>query len=321
MSKLFILIVAWASADAGAVATSSQAGFGMSPVTRVVELLKGMSLRIEADGRAEEDLYETFVCWARSIISQKQKSNAAAQSRADTLQTYINDLSSGRIELTTERVDLEKEIETLAGEIEVATQMREREARDFNMAKDEMNAAIDALTKAIDVLRTATQGHEQGVLISLKGTLSEGSEARAREAAALSHAVELGKRVLTKGDAVFLQRLLTGDVPDRASWKKLNRKATFKMSYKGRSFQIQAVLAKLLETFASNLRDAAAKEAAAVEVYNKLAAAKGNEKNVAQDALSKMEKETSAKQASLGESGDERSALLEQINDDEGYIA
>merc|ERR1719336_1018848 len=292
----------------------------LSPITRVVELLQGMSARIEADGRAEEDLYETFVCWGRSIISQKTKSNAAAQSRADTLQTYINDLSSGRIELTTERVDLEKEVETLAGEIEVATQMREREARDFNMAKDEMNAAIDALTKAIDVLRTATQGHEQGVLMSMKGTLSEGSEARAREAAALSHAVELGKRVLTKGDAVFLQRLLTGDVPDRASWKKLNRKATFKMGYKARSFQIQGVLAKLLETFASNLRDAAAKEAASVEVYNKLAAAKGNEKNVAQDALSKMEKETSAKQASLGESGDERSALLEQINNDEGYI-
>merc|ERR1719277_880707 len=170
MIGLVVLIAAAMCADARTVA-------GMSPVTRVVELLQGMSARIEADGRAEEDLYETFVCWARSIISQKQKSNAAAQSRADTLQTYINDLSSGRIELTTERVDLEKEIETLAGEIEVATQMRQREERDFNMAKDEMDAAIDALSKAIDVLRTATQGHTEGVLMSLKGMLSEGSEA------------------------------------------------------------------------------------------------------------------------------------------------
>merc|ERR1719277_2167417 len=173
MIGLVVLIVAAISADARTIA-------GMSPVTRVVELLKGMSLRIEADGKAEEDLYETFVCWATSMISQKQKSNAAAQSRADTLETYINDLSSNRIELTSERGDLEKEIETLTGDIEVATQMRQREARDFNMAKDEMNAAIDALTKAIDVLRTATQGHEQGVFVSMKGTLSEGSEARAR---------------------------------------------------------------------------------------------------------------------------------------------
>merc|ERR1719384_1840024 len=110
----------------------------MSPVTRVVELLQAMSLRIEADGKAEEDLFETFVCWAKSIVSQKQKTNAAAQSRADTLKTYMDDLSAGRIELTSERVDLEKEIDTLSKDIEVATQMREQEARDFEMAKEEL---------------------------------------------------------------------------------------------------------------------------------------------------------------------------------------
>merc|ERR1719343_461318 len=115
--------------------------------------------------------------------------------------------------------------------------------------------------------------------MSLKGMLAEGSEARAREAAALSHAVELGKR------------LLTGDVPKRAEWKTLNRKATFKMSYKARSFQIQSVLAKLLETFSSNLADATAKEAKAIEVFDELMRGKGNEKTVAEDALSKLEKE------------------------------
>merc|ERR1719343_417454 len=153
MIKLVLLFGATAGASAEAAVSSDAAALGMSPVTRVVELLKGMSQRIEADGKAEEDLYETFVCWATSIISQKEKSNAAAQSRADNLQTYINDLSSGRIELSSERVDLEKEIETLRGDIEVATQMREREARDFNMAKEEMDAAISALDKAIEVLR------------------------------------------------------------------------------------------------------------------------------------------------------------------------
>merc|ERR1719469_79965 len=123
--------------------------------------------------------------------------------------------------------------------------------------------------------------------MALKGMQGESSDARAREAVALSHAVELGRRVLSKGDASFLQRVLTGDVPERASWKKLNRKADFKRKYKGRSFQIQGVLAKLLETFASNLKEATAKEAEAVEVFNKLMESKGNEKSAAEDALSK----------------------------------
>lgn len=295
----------------------------MSPVTRVVELLQGMTVRIEADGKAEEDLYENFVCWANSIISQKRASNAAAQSRVDSLDTYIKDLKSGRIELTTERSDLEKDIETLTGDIEIATQTRAKEADDFKMAKAEMDQAIAALTKAVDVLRTATTGHEDGVLMSLKGSLSESSQIRAQEAVSLQRAVELGKRVLTRGDSVFLQRLLTGEVPkvERASWKALNRNATFKMNYKARSFKIQSVLAKLQETFNSNLADAALKEAKAIELFNKLTAGKGVEKKAAEDALRKLEKENGAKMLSLADSTDEKTALTTQIADDTSYIS
>merc|ERR1719382_1335150 len=249
---------------------------------------------MEEDHKAEEDAYETFVCWAKSIISQKTQSNTAAQSRADSLETYISDLQNGRIELTSERVDLEKELETVNADIEVAQQMRAKEKADFDMAKEEMDAAIDALDKAIQVLRTATQNHHTGVLVSVKGALGETSQVRAKEAAALSRAVELGNKVLTKGDSIFLQRLLTGDVPERADWKTLNRKATFKMNYKARSFKIQGVLAKLLETFSSNLADAAAKETAAINTFNTLMGSKGQQKTAAEIALSRMEKENGA---------------------------
>ncbi len=45
----------------------------------------------------------------------------------------------------------------------------------------------------------------------------------------LQPAVELGERFLGKGDALFLRRVLTGEVP-KVDWKKLNRKATLKMT-------------------------------------------------------------------------------------------
>jgi len=292
----------------------------LSPITRVVELLQSMSTRMEADHKAEEDAYETFVCWAKSIISQKTASNAAAQTRADSLQTYINDLQNGRIELTTERQDLEKELETVNADIEIAQQMRAKEKADFDSAKEEMDAAIAALDSAITVLRTATQAHTEGVLMSITGKLGETAEVRSREAAALSRAVELGNKVLTKGDSVFLQRLLTGDVPERADWKTLNRKATFKMNYKARSFKIQGVLAKLLETFSSNLADAAAKETAAITTFNTLMGSKGQQKTAAETALSRMEKENGARGMSLQDASGERQDLLAQITADEGYI-
>jgi len=282
-------------------------------------LLKGLSAEVEKDAKAEEDLYETFVCWAKSMLSQKDKSNAAAEARSDELSTYIADLDNGRVELTSERSDITKEIEELSSDIEVATQMREKEKKDYEDAKDEMEKAIDALTKAVEVLKTATEGHAEGVLLAMQAVLESGFEARARQAAALSHAVELGERVLTKGDALFLRRVLTGEVP-KADWKKLNRKATFKMDYKARSFKIQDVLANLLETFASDLAEANKKEAAAVDLYDKLMESKGAEKASAQEALSKMEKESGTRGMSREESREELDALTTQIANDKTYI-
>jgi hypothetical protein len=116
-----------------------------------------------------------------------------------------------------------------------------------------MTKAVTALDKAIDVLKEATKEHGEGELFQLEHRRSEGFAQRAADSAALHQAIEPGKHFLTKGDYLFLQKLLSGEVPT-ADWKKLNRKATFKMAYKARSFKIQDVLKKLQSTFSSNLQ-------------------------------------------------------------------
>lgn len=322
MKLLGVLLAASVSAgvDAEPWATGLGSSAAVTPVTRVVELLKGMSLRIEADHKEDEKMYETFVCWAKSIVGQKEKFNAIAQTRIDELTKYLEDLDAGRIDLTTERVDLEKDLKTVNEEIEVAKQLREKEAGDFDVASTEMQQAIDALTKAIDVLTRATSGHKEGVLLRIAGGLHESSGSRAREAAAISKAVQLSDRVLAKGDAVFLRRLLTGDVPVRANWKKLNQNATFKMNYKARSFKIQGTLAKLLETFEADLKDAQEKEQEAKEMYGKLMKSKEAEKAATEAAIRRMDKETQARTMSKGQATREKEALESQVSDDEGFI-
>merc|ERR1719281_599391 len=131
----------------------------LSPVTRVVELLKGLAAQTEKEGETEEGLYEDFVCWGKSIINQKTESNTAAESRIDELETYIADLDSGRIELTSERGDLEKDIATLMSDMESATAQRKKENADFQDAEKEMTQAITALKSAIDTLDEATKDH------------------------------------------------------------------------------------------------------------------------------------------------------------------
>merc|ERR1719183_2820080 len=156
-----------------------------------------------------------------------------------------------------------------------------------------MKKAVAALTSAVSVLNKATKDHK-GALVAVKTSVNQGFAARAAEAASLNQAVELGQKFLTKGDAFFLQRLLTGEVP-KADWKKLNRKATFKMKYKARSVKIQTVLKRLLSTFQKNLDDATAKEKKSKESYEKLKGTKEGQLDKTEKSLTKMEKENGAK--------------------------
>merc|ERR1719443_2854468 len=157
-----------------------------------------------------------------------------------------------------------------------------------------MEKAIAALEEAVEVLDKAT-AESKGSLLSIKRevqTFKEGEHTGA--ATALKHAIELGQKYLSKGDALFLEKLLSGEVP-KADWKKLNRKATFKMKYKARSGKIQQILADMLQTFKDNLEDAEKKEKESAESHEKLMGSKKDELDGAQKALTDGEKEGSAR--------------------------
>jgi len=278
----------------------------LNPITRVVQLMEGLIKKTESDGKAEEDLFEQYVCWYKTVVSSKKASNAEAKDRIESLSAYIDDVKSGRVEFTSERKDLEAEIEKLNTEIETATDMRKKENDDFLAAKDEMEKAIAALEKAVDVLGSATADHKEGVLTSVGFDLRK--------------AVQLGQNFLSEQDARFLEQALDGDVPD-VDWKKLNRKATFKMKYKARSLKIQEILADMLQTFEDNLADAKKKEKDTKSSFDTLMGSKNSQLSAAQDALSGGEGEGAARTLAGDEAQEEVDALTTQVSNDEKYIS
>merc|ERR1719486_1233361 len=281
----------------------------LNPITRVVQLMEGLAKKVTEDGKAEEDLFDQYVCWYKTVTSSKKASNAEAKDRIEALTAYIDDIKSGRIEFTSERKDLEAEIEKLNTEIETATDMRKKENEDFLAAKDEMEKAIAALEKAIEVLGDATllQDHTEGL-----GLTSVGFDLR--------RAVEIGQNFLSEQDARFLEQVLDGQVP-KADWKKLNRKATFKMKYKARSTKIQEILADMLQTFEDNLAEATKTEKDTKETFDTLMEAKNSQLSAAQDALSGGEGEGAARTLASDEAQEEVDALTTQVTNDEKYIS
>merc|ERR1719456_1149703 len=276
-----------------------------NPISRVAQLLEGLSRKVEADGKAEDELFERYQCWYKTVVSTKTASNAAAADRIEALTAYIDDVESGRIEFTSERGDLTAQLAALNADLEKSADIRAKENEDFLAAKDEMEKAIAALEKAVDVLGSATEGTETGTLLATKFDLRK--------------VVDLGRSMLSDKDAKFLEKALDGEVPD-VDWKKLNRKATFKMKYKGRSFKIQEILADMLQTFQDNLAEAETKESDTEASYQKLKGAKEDEKSATESAAQDMAKETAARNEALAESNEERDALTEQKTNDEKFI-
>merc|ERR1719482_1968922 len=166
-----------------------------------------------------------------------------------------------------------------------------------------MEKAIAALELAVEILGDMASSKE-GVLAALNSDVRK--------------AVQLGKQSLSAEDARFLEQALDGQVPD-VDWKKLNRKATFKMKYKARSLKIQEILADMLQTFEDNLADATKKESDAKSSFDTLMGSKNSQLSAAQDALSGGEGEGAARALNAQESQDEVDALTTQVENDEKY--
>lgn len=288
----------------------------MNPVTRIVQLLEGLRTETEEDHKKEEKLFDRYRCWAKTTVSTKEASNKKAKKRMDELATFIDDIKNGRIEFTSERTDLEKELKEIMAAMKEASELDNKEAEDFNSAEEEMEKTLAALDEAISVLGEATEDHKEGVLVQVHRAAAE-SEAQAGEK--MQRIVELAQRVLSKGDALFIQRLVSGDVP-KPDWKKLNRKATFKMAYKARSFKIQDIMKKMHQTVSISLADARKNESERKTNHAKLMKAKTAERDACQEALSNADVENGAKGMNIDEAQAEFDALEEQFNNDERFI-
>merc|ERR1719380_379252 len=275
------------------------------PTTRVVKLLQGLYDQIEEEGKVEEDLYFKFVCWGDKVIKTKMGSNAEVQARIDELRAYLADVDSGKVEFTTEREDLEAQQAELEAEIKVQVDTRKKEKKDYEAAQA--------------VMKEGTSLAQESSLLSIRAKLNEGAQEKAMESAALDRAVAIGQQYLTKGDALFLQRVLTGEVP-KADWKKLNRKATFKQSYQARSGNIIKLLEQLLAQFEDAQTASEDKENKAAEIFSKLKESLDDQLSVCLKALNDAAAEGASKGEAIDNCEAEIAALEKQIELDTKYI-
>merc|ERR1712194_604393 len=135
--------------------------------TKVVELLKDLEARVKSDGEAEQKSYDKYACWCEDTMSEKAKDITKGKTSIDEYQTSIVELKAGLATHGANIEQLKKDIKLNVASQRLATDVRNKEHREYTAEKEESEQCIGALDVAIGALAGTGTG-KKGFLETLQ---------------------------------------------------------------------------------------------------------------------------------------------------------
>merc|ERR1719262_1074105 len=151
---------------------------GGNPVTKVVELIQELKAKIEADGKAEQKVYDKFACWCEKTTARKAGAIEEAKTSIEKLSEKVLSLKGSTAKLKAEIEGLNKNIADNNQAQKEATEIREKETADYQGAKSNLEQAIGALEGAIGILTGAGELLEKNSAVQKTKLLSVAADVR-----------------------------------------------------------------------------------------------------------------------------------------------
>jgi hypothetical protein len=257
---------------------------GVTPVTRVVNLLKEMSKTLNKEQEEDEALYDKLACWCNNNKYEKNGASDAATAKIADLEANIERLTAKSKELNTKIKELEAEFAADKSALAEATALRQKQLKEFQAMELDNIAALENLKAAIVVLSK----HEGAAFPqTAQGFL---------QAASPSADVDTVKRAL-KSASAFMQAH-QGYMP----------------SYNSQSGEIMGVLRQLQEEMQGALSDAQKTEASRAALFAELRSAKTSE-------IESGEKMAEAKEDELAKADMDNAEAKEDLKQTEASLA
>ena len=262
------------------------------PVTKVVNLLKDMLKQLEKEAEEDEEIYDQLACWCETNDKDKSKAIIDAEGKIKDLTVQIEELSASSSRLNTEIKNLNTEVSENQAALDAATQIRQKELAEFNAEEKDLLQSIGALKTAIQVLSKHNSASflqmETSTMMAVASTLKHQLEKH----------TDLLKGVLTHRE----RRVVTAFIQAPAA-----------QSYAPQSGEIFGILNQMKESFEQNLAETQKDEAANVQAYEDLKAAKEDEITAGQEQVESKTQEladTDEKLANAKEDIDDTKASL-----------
>merc|ERR1719454_2305948 len=134
--------------------------------------------KVEEEGEKEKELYEAFMCYCKSGVSQLQGAVDDANKRIPELTTHIAELEALLGKLKADVALHQKDRDAAKAAIEAATEIRKKEAKKAEEASVDNQVYITALKKAIAALEKGMAGAflQTSAATVLKGLLQSDNQ-------------------------------------------------------------------------------------------------------------------------------------------------
>jgi predicted nucleic acid-binding Zn-ribbon protein len=231
-----------------------------NPVAKVVDLLKDLKSKTEADGEAEQKIYDKYACWCENTAKAKAAAIVAAKNELRALGQAILKYKGLVATLTAEIKELSEEIAANQKSQDDATAVRAKENSDYMAETTETKEALAAMQQAVQVLTDATllqSGKASPALIQ--------SATRAELQTKAAERVMMMIKVLPS--RVELNR-------DQISMLSEFAENGGRNEYAPQSASIQGILKDMYDTFSSNLEKDTQTEASKNRAFEDFMAAK-----------------------------------------------
>eukprot|EP00928_Gymnodinium_smaydae_P046710 TRINITY_DN31133_c0_g1_i1.p1 TRINITY_DN31133_c0_g1~~TRINITY_DN31133_c0_g1_i1.p1 ORF type:complete len:724 (+),score=240.09 TRINITY_DN31133_c0_g1_i1:57-2174(+) len=152
------VIGAVAGALVALTGVSRAAVLSVSPIQKVLQLLSDLEFKVQNDGQAEQKLFDQYVEWCKTGAKDKEYEIKTAKSNIEDLQATIGKADSDIATFSAKVEDLGAAISTNSNDLKAATEIREKEHKEFTAVEKELVDSIDTLERAINVLERKMRG-------------------------------------------------------------------------------------------------------------------------------------------------------------------
>jgi len=129
-----------------------------NPIRRVVTMLQKMQKKIEAQAKAEEKLYDKFMCWCQTGAGDLQTSISGAETKIPQLESSIKEKTEEIAQLSADLDKAKKDRGEAKEVVASGKALRAKEAAAFAKESGEMKANLAAMTSAISALEKGMTG-------------------------------------------------------------------------------------------------------------------------------------------------------------------